>query len=493
MEHTIRTTMSDKVQCFVAYPSDPPSRAESVKLAIEEIKAGGVVDIAGWESASVGGRIIISTICEEIRNCQLFVADVTGLNPNVLFELGYAISLNKRIWLILDTNIERAKQEFVRFQLLTTAAYTPFSNSRDIVNGFYKHEPYNSLDKTLLLDLLGPVESRLRQRPSLLHLKPNIETDAASRIARRVAASPIPSVIDDPREVKTQPLSWYVRHVDSAFAVICQFLSSDYRNWELQNAKQALVAGVAHGFGKPLLMLAQEPYVSPIDYRDMLRQHETASAAEAIYNDWLLPIVDAYKNRQRDSEQYEIEERARGALRNIAIGDPIAEFESEEVPDYFVPTAAYNEALRSRHSIFVGRKGTGKTASFYKLSEELRADPRNHICIVKPVDYELEGLMAMLAQQLAVSDKGYLIESFWKFLLFTELAKSVYEEILGKPQYYEKTEAETELCEFVEEQQSLITPEFSVRLEAAVRRLGSLPTEGASEARRATISERLHS
>jgi hypothetical protein len=485
--------MSDKVQCFVAYPSDPPSRAESVELAIGEISGGGVVDIAGWKSASIGGRIIISAICDQICRCDLFIADVTGLNPNVLFELGYAIALNKRIWLLFDTNIERAKQDFNRFQLLTTAGYTPFSNSRDIVSGFYKDEPYKNLDRTLLCDLLGPVESRQRLRSSLLHLKPSVETDAASRIARRVAAAPIPSVIDDPKEVITQPLSWYIRHVDSAFAVICQFLSTDYRNWELQNAKQALVAGVAHGLGKPLLMLAQDPYLSPIDYRDMLRQHGTAAAAEAIYNDWLLPIVEAYKNREKDVQQYEIEERARGALRNIAIGDPIAEFEAEEVPDYFVPTAAYNEALRSRHSIFVGRKGTGKTASFYKLSEELRADPRNHICIVKPIDYELEGLMAMLAQQLAVGDKGYLIESFWKFLLFTELAKSVYEEILGKPKYYERTEPEVQLCAFVEEQRSLITPEFSLRLEAVVHRLGNLSSEGESEARRATISERLHS
>ena len=469
--------MCSKVQCFVAYPSDPPARAESIELAIEEIKGGGVVDIAGWKSTSIGGRIIISAICDQIRSCQLFIADVTGLNPNVLFELGYAISLNKRIWLLFDTNMERAKQDFDRFQLLTTAGYSTYSNSHDIVRGFYNDEPYNSLNKTMLLDLLGPVESRQSRRLSLLYLRPNIETDAASRIARRVAAGPIPSVIDDPREVRILPLSWYVQHVDSAFAVTCQFLSTDYKNWELQNAKQALVAGVAHGLGKPLLMLAQDPYLSPIDYRDMLRRHGTAAAAEAIYNDWLLPIIEAYENRKKGAQQYEIEERARGELRSIAIGDPIAEFESEEVPDYFVPTAAYNEALRSRHSIFVGRKGTGKTASFYKLSEELRADPRNHICIVKPVEYELEGLMAMLAQQLAIADKGYLIESFWKFLLFTELAKSVYEEILGKPRYYERTEAEANLCAFVQEQQSLITPEFSLRLEAAVRRLGNLPTK----------------
>lgn len=254
--------------------ADPLSKAEAIELAIEEIKNGGVVDITGWKSTSVGGRIIISAICEQIRRCQLFVADVTGLNPNVLFELGYAISQSKRTWLLFDTNIVRAEQDFNRFQLLTTAGYRPFSNSLDIVNAFYEDAPYDSLSKTLLLDLLGPVESRPPSRRSMLHLKPNVDTEAAIRIAWRVAAGPIPSVIDDPKEVNTQTLSWYLRHVNSAFAVVCQFLSTDYKNCELQNAKQALVAGVAHGLGKPLLMLAQDPYQSPIDYRDMLRQEQ---------------------------------------------------------------------------------------------------------------------------------------------------------------------------------------------------------------------------
>jgi hypothetical protein len=485
--------MFEKVQCFVAYSSEPESRAEPIESAIEEISNGGIVDITGWKSVSVGGRVVIEAICNEIRRCQLFMADVTGLNPNVLFELGYAIALNKRIWLLFDPNIERARQDFNSFQLLTTIGYAPFSNSHDIVNAFYKNAPYDNLNTTLLSDLVGAVGARRHHKNSILLLKPNVDTEAATRIARRVASGPIPSIIDDPKEVQTQPFSWYAQQVDSAFAIVCHFLSTEYKSWELQNAKHALVAGLAHGLGKPVLMLAHSPYVPPIDYREMLRQHGTAAAAEAIYNDWILPIVEDYENRQSDAQQYEQEERARGELRTIAIGDPIAEFESDDIPDYFVPTAAYNEALRSKHSIFVGRKGTGKTATLYKLSEELRADPRNHICIVKPVDYELEGLLAMLAQQLAIAEKGYLIESLWKFLLYTELARSVHEEVLGKPAYYIRTEAEDQLCRFVEEHRSLILPEFSSRLEAAVCRLSDLPSEGGSETHRETISERLHS
>lgn len=487
---TIWRSMAERVKCFVAYPSEPAARAETIESAIEQISGGSIVDIEGWRNISAGGRVVVSAVCERIQACQLFVADVTSLNPNVLFELGYAIAKNKRVWLLFDPNIERAKQQFDNFQLLSTIVYAPFSNSHDIVREFYKDEPYNDLDKTVLQDLLGSPDPRQRRR--LLLLKPSIDTEAAIRISRMVASGPLPSMIDDPREVKSQPLSWYVQHVDSSLGVVCQLLSTDYRNWELQNAKQALVAGFAYGRGVPMLMLAQSPYASPVDYRDILRQHATAANAEAIYSDWLLPVIDSYHGRVRAEEEYEFEERARGALRDIAIGEPIAEFESDEVPDCFVPTAAYNEALRSKHSIFVGRKGTGKTASLYKLSEDLRADPRNHVCIVKPIDYELAGLLALLGQQLAVSEKGYLIESFWKFLIFTELAKSTYDQILGKPAYYVRTAEEERLCAFVEANRSLIVPEFSARLESAVRQVGVLQGEVVPELQKAAISERLH-
>ena len=34
----------------------------------------------------------VGTICGEIRQREMFMADVTSLNPNVLFELGFAVS-----------------------------------------------------------------------------------------------------------------------------------------------------------------------------------------------------------------------------------------------------------------------------------------------------------------------------------------------------------------------------------------------------------------
>src|ERR1039458_5314731 len=56
------------------------------------------------------------------------------------------------------------------------------------------------------------------------------------------------------------------------------------------NAKVALVSGMALGFGKPLLMLAHEPYASPVDYRDLLKTHATASRCEALTGEWLTQL-----------------------------------------------------------------------------------------------------------------------------------------------------------------------------------------------------------
>ncbi|HKV91224.1 MAG TPA: hypothetical protein VJW20_01610 [Candidatus Angelobacter sp.] len=477
--------------CFVAYPSLPADRAESIEQAIEELRNGGVVDIIGWKHLAVGGRVVVNAICDEIKNRAVFVADVTGLNPNVLFELGYAIARKRRIWLLLNPNIERAKAEFDRFQLLTTIGYVPYSNSRDIVSEFYKAQPYNNLSQNLYDELLlsaGPPSTR----NALFYLRCDVNTEASMRLARRVSSGPIKSLIDDPQEIRFQPFAWYVQQVTSAFAVVCHFLSSEYQHWEQHNAKHALIAGLAHGLAKPLLMLAHEPYSSPLDYRDLLRKHQTARQAESLFAEWSLPHVEQYEKRISQIAEYAAGERQQRQLRDIAVGDPVAEFESDSILEYYVPTAPYLETLNSKYSILVGRKGTGKTATLFRLAEDLSSDPRNHTTVVKPVGYELEGLLAILRQELSRAEKGYLVESFWKFLLYTELAKSTYEELLGKPEYYVRSAAEAALCEFVNQYQSLITPEFSIRLETAVAHLRELGSAGSGENRRFRISELLH-
>ncbi len=451
-----------------------------------------MVEVTSWTSLGITGRPIISAICDEIRNSALVIADITNLNPNVLFELGFAVTQNKRLFLLFNPNVHGAKVLFDRFQLLTTVGYSSYTNSHDIVTQFYKEQPYAKLDQTLLADYAQSATIAAK-RNALLYIKPDIPTEAVMRISRRVAAAPISSVIDDPKEIGVQPLEWYLVNVKAAKAVICHFLSDDYDDVKISNAKNAFVAGLAYGLQKPQLILAHKPYYSPIDYRDLLRVHEDAKQAEVFYQDWFAKILETDKQTaERISLRHEVA-AAHGGLVELNVGDPIAEFESEDLFEYFIQTSAYTDALNGQYSIFVGRKGAGKTATLLKVADHLRSDPRNHICVVKPVDYELEGLLTLLRQQMTVSEKGYLIESFWKALIYTELAKSVYEQIIPKHEFVPYSQAEKNLMDFVRSNEDLILPEFSMRLEVLVKRLSTLGGDSKSSTEIKTrVSERVH-
>ena len=94
---------------------------------------------------------------------------------------------------------------------------------------------------------------------------------------------------------------------------------------------------------------------------------------------------------------------------------------------------------------------------------------------------------------MTLSEKGFLVESFGKALIYTELAKSVYEETTAKPDFLGRSKAEEDLTEFVRNNESLVLPEFSMRLDALVGRLstvtGSAQSSGEVKTR---VSESVH-
>ena len=127
-----------------------------------------------------------------------------------------------------------------------------------------------------------------------------------------------------------------------------------------------------------------------------------------------------------------------------------------------------------------------------KLHHELSKHPRNHVCLIKPIASELEGVVQLLNRTMGVSATGYLIESLWKFLISTELARSLYTQINSKPVYYGRTPDERDLLEFIEQNTSWIMPEFSIRLESAIDKLLLMSAAPSIESHRQSISEQLH-
>jgi hypothetical protein len=125
------------------------------------------------------------------------------------------------------------------------------------------------------------------------------------------------------------------------------------------------------------------------------------------------------------------------------------------------------------------------------LVHELSKDKRNHVSIIKPIDYELEGVVRLLTSSLSRADPGYLVESLWKFLIYTELALNVYEQIREKPSYLPFSEIETEFIEYIESNREVFS-EFTVRMEHAITRLCNMEDQDTVQEHRIKVSEILH-
>lgn len=473
---------------FFAYPS-VASITEVVKEFIKTVNGSGVVKISSWEELRTSGLTIINSICEEIERTDLFLADLTYLNPNVLFELGYAIARNKKIVVFLDPSIEKAKSDFERFNL-STLGYLPYNNSNSMVENFFSEEPYNDLEKTVLNEI---DTSYIEKNNGLLYLKSSIETQASIKLSRRLEKSRIkPLIIDDPQEIRMQVHKWYVENVYKSFAIVGHLISDQHSGRELHNAKVAFAVGLGYGFGKQVIMLAHEPYICPLDYRHLLQKHSTATECEKIVETWLMDTEYSYLEEQKKAVTYVALRRAIDSIKGIDIGDYVAEQESERIHDYFIETAAYREALKSRYTIFIGRKGTGKSAILYELEYELAQDIRNHTCIIKPISYELNGLIAILRSVEGTAEKGFLIESLWKYLIYTEIAKSIYDILENKPEYYEMTEYENNLIQLIESNRDIFLNDFSVRLEYVLSRLSKIGSDEKGVSQRLKVSEILH-
>ncbi len=102
---------------FFAYPSAPAAIPDVFRRAASEINRTRQLRAVLWEDLAPTGKIVIEEVCRSIAGNQVFAADLTHLNPNVLFELGYAIAQNLRIWLLADTSVSSVKPELAELRL----------------------------------------------------------------------------------------------------------------------------------------------------------------------------------------------------------------------------------------------------------------------------------------------------------------------------------------------------------------------------------------
>lgn len=115
------------------YPAKPATVAltieEAVKILKEKLPAKKWYS---WKDFRPTGQMIFCEICKRIRHSDYVVADVTTLNFNLLFEIGFAIGLGIPVSPIRDTTIITNKTEFDELGMLDTIGYVDFQNSQQL-------------------------------------------------------------------------------------------------------------------------------------------------------------------------------------------------------------------------------------------------------------------------------------------------------------------------------------------------------------------------
>ena len=241
-----------------------------------------------------------------------------------------------------------------------------------------------------------------------------------------------------------------------------------------------------------MIMLAHAPYESPVDYDQWLRVHDTAESCVAISRTWLQSISNQVPHRRSRRQQAVRSTSERIDLRSLFLGDPVAEHEADKLFEYFVETSSYFQAFEGPLTILVGRRGTGKTAILYAIRSEIQKRRDDHVSIIKPVGYETHGLIRVLDDVHHRSERGFLIESLWKYLIYSEIATSVATEINNRPIHQNRASEEDAFLDYYERYSNVFKPPFSERIDNAVASLEGVGDINQASEQRLRISENLH-
>lgn len=467
---------------FFAYSSQNKELMNQINYAISEINKSQILEIISWESLKINGNFIPGKIFETIDIHEVFICDLSLLNYNVLFELGYAIAKKKKIWIVLNQDIGNGKSLYGNLPI-SSIGYTIYKDGYHLRDKFFSELPHESQNN------IYSYQTSLEK--NLIYLKCDRNEAPTDKVTSILGKSGIPLKIEDPYE-GNQLLNWFLEFLPNSHGIVIHFNASN-DDFNSIDARKAFIAGLAYGFNiKSLLLSYDDAKDAPMDYKALIKTPKNIAHCEEIVREWITPIQDEFKKNSEKYTDYVRDKQALSALSNLILGDHIAENEQIDLIDYFIETSEYNEALTSQQILFVGRKGTGKTANLIKLTDTFNRDKRNFVVVIQPFGHEFEGILQIMKRILSNSEKGHLIGSIWKYLIYTEISKQYFDFLKNQPQHYDYSEDEKEFVEYYEINSKFIDADFTLRLENILENILH-DNEGYSlEDKRLKISEILH-
>jgi len=401
----------NKIIGFVAYPSNPYQLVNCIKDSITLANSTGGCLYTGWEENDIAGRPLTAPIFGQIRESNLLIADITRLNFNVTYEVGYAIGIGRRVFLVRSKEINTDDDKITKIGIYDTLGYETYENSKGLANLL------TSIDDTTPIN----TTSKLNHNAPVYIIETPVRGTATTRIVARVKKARLQFRSFSPSEEPRLSAMDAITHVASSYGLLIPLLSQTMADAEIHNIRAAFIAGLSHGMDKNTLMLQDRGGPVPLDVRDIVKTYSHLNDINDHIHSFSL---DVYGSIQ---EAVNIDLPIGNLLSNITIGDPMAENEFQTLANYYLQTDEFISALRGEVNLVVGRKGTGKTALFSQVRNKKRANKRNIVVDLKPEGYQLIKLKEQVLDLLSAGAKEHLITAFWEYLLYLETCYKVLE------------------------------------------------------------------
>jgi len=243
---------------FFAYPSDPAHIGDAVERAVGNLRENsGITLVQSWREMDIAGRFIAEQILNKIEDAQAFAADVSQLNFNVAYEVGFALAKGKRVVLTRHRGLKPKPPLIADVGIFDTLGYLEYQNA-DELEAIIRSitDPVPSLKNIYPLNRTAPlylIEARLR-------------TDPVTRIISRVKKAKLFFRSFDPQETPRLSAPNAFEQIAQSFGVLVHLLPERIADAPIHNVQSAFLAGLADGFEKVLLILqdGEEPDVAEV-------------------------------------------------------------------------------------------------------------------------------------------------------------------------------------------------------------------------------------
>lgn len=404
--------MTNREIGFYAYASNPAEIGQVIEQAVKASNASSKIKVQTWKALDVPGHFISEKVLEGIENCTFLIADISVLNFNVTYEIGYAIGKNKRILLTKNKSVKEDSLTIREVGIFDTLGYKEYQNSSELGEFIDSANGYNPLN----------IPNRINIKSPVYLLEGMHKTDWATRIVSRIKKARFLFRSFDPNEQPRLSANDAITQVSQSHGVVVPLLSNSAVGSEVHNMRGAFIAGLADGMNKALCILQQGDNPVPLDYRDFVQTTYHPDDINEHIAEFAGKVAEAFQEGTKVTIT-----NTDTLLQSLDLGATSAENEMRTLENYYLKTDQFLKSLRGEANIIVGRKGSGKSAIFLQVRDRERNKKGNVVLDLKPDGYKLIKFKELILAFLEEGTFQHTIMAFWEYVLLLEICYKILE------------------------------------------------------------------